>query len=643
MPVVVDKEKTAEARRQRPSPSKDRMWWKAPKTDVARQLAAWCNNIESTAWQRRWDNLTFYRYMTGRATGPASFNYSPTVRPSRASNLFARGKFEAPSYNVIQQCSDALAARVYKERPFVQVCPIAGDFKARVKSKKLSRWLDACFFDLGLWPIVEQCGEDARTWGTGFVKIDVDPVTKEPRATRILQDEVIVDESECDAGSPRRLAIRIFANRDEMLAAYGTNPEAIDAIENAPKAESGLYFGNDIDYTNVIVLREAWSLPKGSKIKGRYVLSIGDFALEDKEWTRKTFPLAKLTYKGVSTSWFGMGMPEMALGLQREVDRTMAAMWENKRRAAWPRILIDAGANVNPGSLGDKSNGIVNVTGGVDRIKFIFPESIPADQANDLESNIRRIKELFRMNDQATMGVPRRELSGVAIEKAEVVDDAAHLPQLQNLEDFVVQIGLLLIEAGEQCKPVVRLPGRMTQEIKWEDVQISRNSYSLRPFPVGRLSKDMATRQKQIDVWFAQGKISKETSMRLEQVPDIDGFLDLVNASGDYVQDTLDRMVEDGDYDPPTGVEDLEAAHEAAQSRYLQEKKLKTPKDRLDLIMKYVVAVEQLMSEMTDMMPGPPQPGGPGVGIQPPLGAPMPGPTGMMGVPLPPAPPPMAA
>src|SRR6185436_17789076 len=121
----------------------------------------------------------------------------------------------------------------------------------------------------------------------------------------------------------------------------------------------------------------------------------------------------------------------------------------------------------------------------------IFPESIPADQANDLESNIRRIKELFRMNDLATMGVPRRELSGVAIEKAEVVDDAAHLPQLQNLEDFVVQIGLLLIEAGEQCKPVVRLPGRMTQEIKWEDVQISRNSYSLRPFPVGRLSKDM--------------------------------------------------------------------------------------------------------------------------------------------------------
>lgn len=642
MSLVVDKEKTAEARKRAGKSDLDRMWWNAPKADAARRLASWCNNIESQQWQQRWDGLTYFRYLTGRSSGPASFNYSPTVRPGRA-GVWSRARFEAPHYNVIQQCSDGLGARVYKERPFVQVCPIAGDFKARVKSTKLSRWLDACFADLDLWPIVEQCGEDARTWGAGFVKIDVDPLTKGIRATRIIRDEVIIDENEVDAGGPRRMAIRIFANRDEMLLAYGTNDEARDAIENAPKAESGLYFGTDIDYTNVICLREAWSLPKGSKIKGRYLLTIGDHAIEDKEWIRTSFPVAKLLFKSVATSWFGMGMPEMGLGLQREIDRTMAAMWENKRRAAWPRILLASGSNVNPGSLGDKSNGIVNYTG--TKPDFIYPTSIPADLMNDLESNIRRLKELYRMNDQATQGLPRRELSGIAIEKAEIVDDAAHLPQLQHLEDFVVDIGVLLIEAGEQAKPSVKLPGRRVQEIKWEDVQLSKNSYSMRCFPVGRLSKDMATRQKQIDTWYAQGKISKATSMRLEQVPDIDGFLDLVNASGDYVQDTLDMMVEDGEYEPPTGLEDLTAAHEMAQSRYLQEKKFKTPQDRLDLIMKYIVAVEQLIEEAgpetsaaqpAGGMPVDPMAGGvPPVGIQPPPGAPpVPG-AGIGGVPIP--------
>jgi len=535
---------------------------------------------------------------------------------------------------VIQQCSDGLAARVYKERPFVQVCPIAGDFKARIKSTKLSRWLDGVFFDLKLWPTVEQVGEDARCWGSGFLLVDVDPIEKMPRVTRLIQDEIIIDENEADApGGPRRLAVRIFANKDEMLEAYGDkSPEIREAIEHAPKAEAGLYFGTDIDYSNVIVLRMAWSLPKGNKIKGRYVLAIGDVAIEDKEWTRKRFPLAKLLFKSVATSWFGMGMPEMALGLQRDLDRDMAAMWENKRRAAWPRIIQGAGANVNPGELGDKSNGIVHVTGSVDALKFVFPPWADAAQLQTVERTARQIKELFRMNDQATMGQPRRELSGTAIEKAENVDDASHLPQLQGLEDFAVDLGMLLIEAGEECKPTVHMPGRLVQEIKWDDVQISSNSYSLRPFPVGRLSKDMATRQKQIDTWYAQGKISKSTAMRLEQVPDIDGFMDLVNSSADFIQEVLDCMIEDGVYIPPTGLEDLGAAHEQAQSRYLLERKpsMKTPQDRLDLIMKYIVAIEQLMDEAAPApAPGP-------VGIQPPAGAPMPGPAGMGGVPLPP-------
>ena len=632
--MYVDKQKTDEARRQR-NQGPDRTWWTAPKDQVARQLAAWSNGIEAMNWQWRWDNLTYYRYMTGRSSGPSSFNYSPTVRPSKA-NAWSRGRFAAPSYNVIQQCSDALAARIYKERPFIQVCPIAGDNKTRVKAKKLSRWLDACFFDLDMWDVIEQCGEDCRTWGSAFLKVDVDPVTKQIRCTRILQDEVVVNEREVDAGGPRRLAIRIFANKDEMLAAYGADEKAAEAIRNAPKAEAGLYFGSDIDFTNVIVMREAWSLPKG-KIKGRYVLAVGDHVIEDKEWTRDTFPIAKLVFKSVSTSWFGMGMPEMALGLQREVDREMAADWENQRRAAWPRILLAAGSNVNPGSLGDKSNGIVNYTG--TKPDFVFPPSGDPRVDNKPEANIRRINEVFRMNDQATMGQPRRELSGTAIEKAENVDDAAHLPQLQHLEDFTVEVGMLLIEAGEQCKPSVKLPGRTVQEIKWDDVQISKSSYSLRPFPVGRLSKDMATRQKQIDTWYAQGKISKGTSMRLEQVPDVDGFLDLVNASRDYVDAILDNMVEDGDYEPPTGLEDLASAHEVAQSRYLQEKLMKTPQDRLDMIMKYIVAVEQLIDEANPApapMPGAMPGGPPPVGIQPPGGAPMPGPTGMGGVPLPP-------
>ena len=324
MPVV-DKKATDEFRSGKAAALKDkRTWWNAPKGEAARQLAAWMDNIERGSWSKRYANLAFYRYLTGRPTAPTSYNYSATARPSSV-NIYSRAQFEVPRYNVLKQCSDALGARVYKERPFIQVCPIAGDFKARIKSKKLSRWLDASFYDLELWPLIEQCGEDCRTWGSAFLKVDVNPVDNEVRATRVLQDEVIIDENECNAGEPQRLALRIFVNRDDLIQTYGDNPEALEAIRHAPKAENGLYFGADLDLTNVVVLREAWSLPRG-KVKGRYVLACGNYAFVDKEYKRKTFPLAKLVFQDLSTSWFGMGMPEMVLGLQREVDRVMAAI-----------------------------------------------------------------------------------------------------------------------------------------------------------------------------------------------------------------------------------------------------------------------------------------------------------------------------
>jgi hypothetical protein len=607
---------------------KDR-WWKAPKEDVARQLAAWCDNIERVSWARRWNNLAFYRYMTGRPNAPATYNYATTSRPSSV-NVYSRAVFETPRYNVLRQCSDALANRVYKNRPFLQVCPIAGDFKARCKAKHLTRYLDAAFFDLKLWPIIEQCGEDCRIWGTSFLKVDVG-LDDTVRVTRILQDEVIIDDNECNTGEPRHLAIRVFVNRDELAAKYQDNPAALDAIRNAPKSSNGFFFGGDLDCTDVIVLREGWSLPMG-KVKGRHVLAAGDFAFIDEEYKRDHFPIAKLTFKQVSTGWFGMGMAEMVMGLQREVDRLLAAIWENMRRAAWPRIGIAAGSNVTAGQLADKSNGIYSYTGTAP--KFDFPEALSPDQHQYLNDTIQRIKETFRLNDQIAQGQKPKYTSGKAIVEQNTMDDAAHIDIAQHLEDFVENIGYLIIEASEICKPSVTLPGRKIQQIDWADVEIARNSYSLRAFPVGRLSQSIAERTQEIESWYAEGSISRGVKMRLEQVPDVDGYQDLVNASGDYIEQVLDHMIEDGEYEPAEPWCDLQSALETTQSRYLQEKIQHTPQDRLDLLLQFMAQVQEMIADAAPT----PAPGGPGFGIQPP-GAP---PTALNGQPAPQAPFPIA-
>jgi hypothetical protein len=598
-------------------PDSNKLWWHSPKEDVARRLKTWCDNIELISFPVRWANLTFYRMMTGRATGPSSYNYSAVARPSSLTAFYSRANFAACKYNILAQCSDALHARVYCHQPFPFVVPIDGDFKARVKSKKLTRFLDAAFYELKLWEIIEQLGLDCRTWGTAFLKVDASLDKKTIECTRVLGDEVIVDDNELNASNqPRRLAIRLFVNRDVMYHVVKGNVEAENAVKNAPKSENGFAFGTQLDTTDVIVLREAWSLPTGDA-PGRHVLSVGDFALVDEKYERDHFPVARLIFNNMNTGYFGQGMPEMVLGLVKSLDFQLAAIDENHRRASWPRIIRFNGSNVNQGSLGDQSNGIVDCAAPGLEPKFIFPEAVSPGQYQFVNQIISMIKERFRLNDQAANGQKPKFTSGAAIEKEDEINDAAHLPEGKHLERCVLEIARLVIEAAEIVKPVVRLPGRRVQEIKWTDAMMDSDAYDLRVLPVSQLSQTAAYRQQQIDTWFAEGVISKAWKMRLEQVPDTEGFLTLTNASLDYIEWALDSMVEDGVYTPAEPWVDLGQALETAQSRYLVEKRQKTPQDRLDLILQWMSQIQEMIEEAgAATAPAPAS----GFGIQPPPG-----------------------
>lgn len=635
----------------------DRLWWLAPDSGpgdvpVARRLEAWMNGIERAGWSQRWADMTYFRYMTGRTGAPMTYNFSSTARPSELTRLWSRAIFSTPKYNLLAQCSDALHARVFSHRPFLFVSPIDGDFKARCKAKKLTRFIDACFFDLKLWPEIEKMGADCRTWGSAFLKVDVSQDKKRIEVTRLLRDEVVIDDNEMNAGSePMHLGIRLFVSKSKMLARFKNNPKAVDAIMRAPKSSNGCYIGSDLDTTDVIVLREAWSKKVGD-IPGRHVLSVGNYAFVDEAYDKDHFPIARMVFNDLNVGWFGQGMPEMVLGLVRSLDFQLAAIDENHRRASWPRIGIETGSNVNPSALGDTSNGIFYYASGKPP-QFIFPKAASPEQYGYVQQLIGMIKERFRLNDQVVSGKRPKFTSGAAIEKEDEVNDQAHVDLFQHLEDAVEQIGILLVEAAEICQPVVRLPGRRVQEIDWKDVKMAKSTYWLRVFKLSQLSQSGAEKQAQIDRWYAEGVISKATKMRLEQVPDLDGYMNLANASLDFIEWALDKLIEDADYEPPEPWIDLQAASEIAQSRYLLEKMYQTPRDRLDLILQWMAQVTEMISDLTGQgNPGqppvgaPPAPGamppglaaGPGAPLGlPPMGAPGAGPVGIQpppGVPM---------
>ena len=496
----------------------------APKGIVAaRQLMSWARDIETTSWPRRFANLTYFRYMTGRPVNPA-FNYSMVARPSSGTAIYGRALWRPPSFNAMAQCDDVLANRVYKSRPFLQVCPIAGDFGARVKAKGLTRWLDGAFYTLKLWDIIEMCGQDSRTYGTGYVMVDVG-LDDMPEVTRFCDDEILLDETEVAVGDdPQTLGVRLFLNRDKLLAKFGKNPDAAAAIKAAPSASLGLYFGSDLDVSDVVCLVLAWHI--GTKIDGkmrggRRLLAVGDYALEDDDkWQSDHFPVAKLPYKKMSSGWRGQGLAEQVLPLQRELERLCAAFSENIQRMSWPRVGIEASSNVNEAALAAKSGGTFKYTKTLP--EFINPQAITADQFAYQKTLIQQIRERVGISDQAAAGrqACRLSTSGLAIEK-----QSRSLTSWAARRAFAASRGL---RAGHR-RPTHR-GGRAVQAVgdtagtpRAAD-QVGRRPHG-RGFvlaaPVSRCRRCRRAscfyRQQIIDTWAAQGRISKQTQNRLEQ------------------------------------------------------------------------------------------------------------------------------
>jgi len=84
-------------------------------------------------------------------------------------------------------------------------------------------------------------------------------------------------------------------------------------------------------------------------------------------------------------------------------------------------------------------------------------------------------------------------------------------------------------------------------------------------------------------------------------------------------------MIKTGKYQPPEPWIDADSAMETAQARYCYERRLKTPQDRTDQILRYISALDELKSAASAAVAGAqaPMPGAvPGMPPGPAMGAP---------------------
>src|ERR1700690_152083 len=589
-----------------------RRWWKEDEASVASALTAVAISIEFSTWRERYMGFVCSRLMTGRGI-PGAYSCSLGNRTGRVAQSTWGAIFNPPALNGVASAADVLMNKIYKNRPFIEWIAPRSDFKTRCATKAATEWVDAVFDELQVWKIVELCGLDCMTYPASFAKV-CEGSDGKPDIIRVLDEEILLMPDDAGGyGNPRSLIQRVFVNRDDAIAKYAVGEDADhirEQLENAAGVSPGFY-KSPIQYDDTLGLVEGWRLPSpDGKERGRRVLAIDNVLLQDEEWTRDHFPFAKLVFSLVSNSWKGQSLAEIALPLQRELERIVTTIAECERRNAWPRWAYTTASQGNPEMFAGP--GFIVTTG--DMPQALDQPAVPKELYQSRDAIEARLYKRLGISEAQTSGtVPGGLNSGVAVLAYNQVDDSRHVATAQRQEDFVTDIARLLIEQAEESDFRVKVNGKMQG---WRDIGISMKKAKAQAFPMSRLPTMPAARLQTIENRYNEGTITRQTKMRLQDVPDTQGFEDLFASSEDYIYKTLDQLVYDGKYIPPLPYSNLQQALALAQARFLQESKYGTPVDRLMLLSQYISALLELVSP-----PPAPSPQGP---MMPPGGPPIP-------------------
>src|SRR5678810_981456 len=174
---------------------------------------------------------------------------------------------EPPSANIIQWCTDTLAARIMKNRVRPFILTDGGDGKEQNDARCMQEASEAGLDEAGLYgPEAAKIVYDGLLFDAGGLKICPDIVNGRMATGRVFSWDVFVSEREARKGLPRSLMHAEPCDRSVALATYGVDKATREAILSAQPvsfshAEKDDWMFNDDQVSDQIVIGEAYHLP----------------------------------------------------------------------------------------------------------------------------------------------------------------------------------------------------------------------------------------------------------------------------------------------------------------------------------------------------------------------------------------------
>lgn len=510
------------------------------------------------------------------------------------------------TYNIAQSCVDTLTARISQNKPKPMFLTSAGDSRLQRKAKKLDAFCYGLYYQNGIYKMGPNAFRDSAVFGEGIIH----PYAENGKIKyeRVLPYELLVDYLESHYGPESTKSLFRIKNidRTELAEAY---PEHAAIIMQM--ASTSTYISSSArSVSDTVTVVEAWRLPVGG-LPGRHVIVGENAILLDEDYEDDFFPFAIMRYSSRLYGFYAQGMVEQLVPTQIEINRTLISIQRSLYLGGTHKIFVKAGSKVIKSHF-DNMVGTILEYAGDTMPQYVVPQLVQPEIYAHLNSMKQSGYELVGTSQlSAANQKPAGIDSGKGLRVYDDIQVQRHQTVAQAYEEFFVDLAKITVSVAKKAYTddknlSVKVPGkRFIKEIKWSEVDLENDEFSLQIYPVSKLPNDPAGRLQTIQEMMQAGLMQPDVGRRLLDYPDLDAEENLANSSLDYLHDILDKMVEKGIFTPPDPFDNLMEAKKLALEYYAQGKLNNLAEEKLELIRKFMKQIDVLQTPPAPPMSAP--------------------------------------
>lgn len=593
-------------------------WWQA-KDNVHSALVgdvkALCNKLQYRSDQ----NLKFLRLYSNQfiqSLHGDAYDQPDPVDPDRL------------VLNIIQSVVNAVTAKISTNRPRCMPLTEGGNWQLQQQAKQLGKYFDGQFYSSKIYRKNRNVFRDACIFGTGAMKFYPDYRDEgNPciAAERRLIEDVLVDPIDGRFGNPRMLHEVRDMSREVAKATW---PEVKGKIAEATYWRSEQQTSNG--FADPVTIAEAWHLPSSSTAgDGRHVIACDTATLLDEPWKIERFPMAFFKWLEPSIGWYGDSLASQLVGVQVEINKILLKVSQHMHLAS-SFICASRATKVVKEHLVNTPWTLLEHTG--DKPTFETVASISPEYFLQLDRLYAKAFEIAGITQLFATGLKPKGLdSGKALRESKDTESERFMDvsqaweelHFQDIPEILVDIAQEIEEEEPGYSVLAKTDGNELERIKFADVDLDRDKYILQLHPTSYLPKLPAFRFQAVKEILEVSPEAKPYALQLLDYPDLKAVTNRITAPTRYIEMVTDRMLYGNEedlegglddlYEPPDAFTDPAMALEIARGKYQQAKMDKAPEERLELLLRYMTAVEAMAAKAKEaalqaaMPPAPPE------------------------------------